>query len=55
MITINGKNYSANTVIGFDNYRGHKAKIVSGVNTQSGKAVAILISEKWHFVNPLVK
>ena len=55
MLTINGKNYNASTVIGFDNYRGHEAKIVSGVNTPSGEAVAMLVSGKWHFINPLVK
>lgn len=45
MIRINGKKYNAETVPGFDSYQGHEAKIVSGVNTQSGKAVAIAEAE----------
>jgi len=41
MITIGGKKYSAETVSGFDTYSGFPAKIVTGVNTKSGGAVAI--------------
>jgi hypothetical protein len=55
MLTINGKKYNAETVPGFDIYQGHEAKIVSGVITQSGEAVAILVSEKWQFINASVK
>ncbi len=55
MITIGGKKYDAKTVSGFDNYNGYQAKIVTGVNTQSGEAVAIFARNIWQFVNPLVK
>jgi hypothetical protein len=55
MITINGKNYNTNTAIGFNIYCDHEAKIVSGVNTPSGEAVTMLVSGKWHFINPIVK
>lgn len=55
MITIGGKNYNAETVSGFDTYSGFAAKIVTGVNTKSGEAVAIFANGNWQFVNPLVK
>lgn len=55
MITIGNKKYNARTVPGFDSYNGYSAKIVTGVNTQSGEAVAIFASGIWQFVNPSVK
>jgi hypothetical protein len=55
MITIGGKKYNAETVSGFDTYSGFAAKIVAGVNTQSGEAVAIFVNDGWQFVNPLVE
>jgi hypothetical protein len=55
MITINGKKYSAETVPGFDTYRGFAVKIVTGVNTKSGEAAAIFANGNWQFINPLVK
>jgi hypothetical protein len=55
MITIGGKKYSAETVSVFDSYSGFPAKIVTGVNTKSGEAVAIFVSGNWQFVNPLVE
>jgi hypothetical protein len=55
MITINGKNYNAETVQGFDTYSGYEAKIVTGVNTKSGEAVAIFANGNWQFINPFVK
>jgi hypothetical protein len=54
-IEINGKNYNAETVQGFDTYSGYEAKIVTGVNTKSGEAVAIFANGNWQFINPLVK
>lgn len=55
MINIDGKNYIARTVEGFEDYRGFSAKIVSNVNTISGEAVAVKVGTKWQFVNPTVK
>lgn len=55
MITVNGKKYNARTVDGFDSYNCYQAKIVSGVNTKSGEAAAILMDKKWKFINPSVK
>ena len=55
MIEIDGKKYSAETVPGFDIYDGHEAKIVTGVNTTSGQAVAIQVNDTWQFINPLVR
>lgn len=52
MIEIGGKMYLAETVTGFEFYNGLDAKIVSGVNTPSGNAVAIRVYGAWQFVNP---
>jgi len=55
MIEIDGKNYKTETVLGFDNFDGHEAKIVTGVNTPSGQAVAIQVNGTWQFINPSVR
>lgn len=55
MIEITGKKYSAETVPGFDSYMGYEAKIVTGVNTPSGQAVAIQVNVTWQFINNLVR
>jgi hypothetical protein len=55
MIEIDGQNYKAETVLGFDSYGGHEAIIVTGVNTPSGQAVAIQVNGTWQFIKPSVR
>lgn len=54
-ITIQGKQYNTVDAGVFTEYSGLRAKVVTGVNTQSGCAVLVLAGDQWQFINQLAR